>query len=65
MCCSLNGIGESRNEAEQGPSKQARDAQMSLPVYIPVSHTIPQEFQSADPVSQSILERIIQKAMAN
>ena len=61
MCCSLNGIGESRNESEEGPSKQARDAQMSLPVYIPVSHTIPHEFLSIDPVSQSILERFIQK----
>lgn len=57
MCCSINGVYEARNEYREGPSKDARSAQLALPVYIPISSMIPQEFLTSDPISHSIFER--------
>lgn len=61
ICQSLNGITEERNEKEEGPSKEAIELQMKLPVYVPVGGTIQQEFLGINHTAMTILQNTIDK----
>jgi phage FluMu protein Com len=58
ICESVDGIAEERNDREFGPSREARNRQMYLPVYVPVSGTIPPDYITVSPTALSHLQAL-------
>jgi hypothetical protein len=56
ICQSVEGIAEERNAKEQAPSREARELQIALPVYVPVSAVVQPGCVSVDPAALADLQ---------
>jgi hypothetical protein len=61
ICESVNGVHEDRNVGECGPSKEAMELQMRLPVYRPVSGVIPAGFLGVSEEKLEVIRGMMKK----